>query len=139
MKNRDEIVSIMADELVNQWPNTIYNRIAAKVTADAMLSKVEEYLEPTIVWRTYRESDMTEGRGSMVVFGPVYTTEQAAWDAVNDLGGVMGRHPKTGCFPAGECQEYGLDTWQKYNAHFKAKGYSDAYGDYTVRPVKVEK
>lgn len=62
-----------------------------------------------MLWQTSRQSDFTEGRGSMIPTGEFYLTEQDAWDAVNDLGGVQGSHPTRfmgGRTPAGNWQEY---------------------------------
>lgn len=82
------------------------------------------YTHQEHVYLTYRQTDMTEGRGHMEQFGPAYTTEQAAWDAVNELGGVMGRFP--GSMTKGEAY-----TWQEYKAMMNHSS------DYDVRSLKV--
>ena len=78
------------------------------------------------VWVVYRISDMTEGRGLMEFVPSLgwFPTEQAAWDRVNDLGGVMGRHPSH--FDFG--MWVGVDNWQQYAAKY-------GRGDYDVRFV----
>lgn len=91
-----------------------------------------EKVDAVRVWLTFREQDMTEGRLGLAQFGPAYVTEQAAWDAVNHLGGIMGRRPGRNCSPMGELNAAGADTWQKAKA---VVGYPI---DYDVRPVVVE-
>lgn len=92
-------------------------------------SLILEVLGLADMWLVYRESDMTEGRGSMVALMELglFQTEQAAWDAINEAGGVMGRHPRN--FDWGPWA--GAGNWQQYkekNGHF---------AEYDVRPVKV--
>lgn len=64
-----------------------------------------------IVYATYRNSDMTEGRGPMVM-DKVFIDEKDATDYINQQDGVMGRKPDHG--------------WQNANM-----------GDWQVRPLTV--
>jgi hypothetical protein len=79
----------------------------------------------TTVWQVYEESDMTEGRGPMRPWGTAYGSEQAAWDACNELPGVMGRHPR----------DFG-GNWGKNWQEYKQRNRHAA--EYDVRPLRVE-
>lgn len=91
------------------------------------LTLIEDMLEqPATVtgWQAYKNSDETEGRGPMVAYGPIFETEQEAWDFCKDHGGIMGRHPRN--FTWGDWA--GCSNWQEYAAKNK-------YGDIVVRKV----
>lgn len=92
-----------------------------------------EYVEAHRVWLIYAQEDMTEGRRGLAPWGDrVFATEQAAWDYINDRGGVMGRHPSRACYPVDILKAAGADNWQKAKATL---GYPI---DYDVRSVIVE-
>lgn len=79
-------------------------------------------------WAVYRQSDMTEGRGPMVVVS-YHATEQEAWDTINTTGGVMGSKPPHAypCMTIPKAERPA--TWQEYKAKFGRAG------DYDVREV----
>jgi hypothetical protein len=56
------------------------------------------------VYATYRNSDMNEGRGPMVM-DKVFTEERDAQEYINQQPGVFGRHPEHGW------QNSGLSDW----------------------------
>lgn len=85
----------------------------------------------TQVWLTFRQQDMTEGRGPLVQFGPAYASEQEAWDAVNNLGGVMGRRPGKNCYPMDKLE--GVHTWQEAKERLGGASLLD----YDVRPTST--
>lgn len=90
--------------------------------------------ESVQVWQVFEQSDMTEGRGSLVIRdSKVYATEQEAWDSINHLGGVMGRRQGVNCWPVDKLKESGVTTWQGYKP---VVGYP---GDYDVCSILVEK
>ena len=77
------------------------------------------------IWGVFYNVDQTEGRGPVVLDDKLglFVNEQEAWDAVNDKGGVMGRHPRN--WP-----DDGPKNWQEYKA-------KHGYADYDVRPLKL--
>lgn len=66
-----------------------------------------------IVWGTYRNSDMTEGKGSMVL-DKIFTEERDAHEYINGQEGVFGRKPDPGV------------GWQ-----------NSRMGDWQVKPIQV--
>lgn len=66
-----------------------------------------------IVWSTYRNLDMTEGRGPMVL-DKVFSKEEDANEYVMQQDGVMGRKPA----------DFGNDSWE-------------GMGEWQVRPTTV--
>jgi hypothetical protein len=42
------------------------------------------------VWGLYKNADMTEGRGPMVLTEPLWSDEDVAWEQANTHKGVMG-------------------------------------------------
>ena len=84
------------------------------------------------VYQVYR-ADMGDETGSqpMRPDPEVWTDEQAAWDSINTLSGVYGRRLPLSCYPVERNLEHGIDTWQKYKAHY---GYA---GDYDVKELTV--
>lgn len=91
-----------------------------------IVDEIQDPTVPEVLYATYRQSDMTEGRGPMVQFGPVFRTVDEAWEAVNTLPGVQGSLPS---------QAWRLDktiptpTWQAF------KFVTGREGDYAVRPI----
>lgn len=65
------------------------------------------------VFATYRNSDMTEGRGPMVL-DKVFSNEDDAYSYINKQDGVMGRRPSN----------FGQKSW-------------DQMGDWTVRSIVI--
>lgn len=65
------------------------------------------------VWATYHNSDMTEGRGPMVL-DKVFTQEEDAHAYTMTQDGVMGRNPK----------DFGNTSWE-------------GIGDWKVEPIHV--
>lgn len=68
-----------------------------------------------IAWATYRNSDMTEGRGPMVL-DKVFIDESDAHAYINQKKGVSDRHPA----------QFGLTDWQ-----------SSGMGDWKVEPLHI--
>ena len=63
------------------------------------------------VYATYRNADMTEGKGPMVM-DKIFLDERDAHDYINQQDGVMGRKPEHG--------------WQNSNS-----------GDWQVKPIQI--
>lgn len=84
-----------------------------------------------IVYQVFAQTDMTEGRGGLAPYGKkVFATEQAAWDSINDHGGVFGRLPGKNAWPIDKTK--GVTNWQQYKERL---GHA---GDYDVRPIVLE-
>ncbi len=102
------------------------NRVIELSAKKEKLKKELEQLEEVAAFKVYvvyENSDTTEGRGPMVPMkNGIFTTEQAAWDSINDKGGIMGRHPSNwGDKPK---------TWQQYQR-------DHGYADYQVKEELV--
>ena len=57
------------------------------------------------IYLVKKNSDMTEGRGPMVVEA-AYEDEEAAWAHANEHAGVMGRKPR-----GGDWRQCGISDW----------------------------
>jgi hypothetical protein len=55
-----------------------------------MPDNTESFVLTRETWVVYRNADFTEGRGPMVPTGETFATEDAAWEAVGNRGGVQG-------------------------------------------------
>jgi hypothetical protein len=83
-----------------------------------------------ITWRVYKQSDMTEGRGYMQPTDELYDSEDMAWAAIGNRGGIQGRTVGRNTYDMDKLK--GHNSWREFK---EVMGYE---GDWAVRPEIVQ-